>query len=126
MAIWGWPHRDGAFHKMGTSLSSGQNAVLQPELPKANTERPAPQEPLRAEEQQPIAIPKKERLPVIKKVNPGDTLTKLADEVYGKSDSAVLGAIQGKNPQITNPNLIQKGSAITFPDLPEQVGQANR
>ena len=63
---------------------------------------------------------------MIKKVNPGDTLSKLADEVYGKSDSAVLGAIQGKNPQITNPNLIQKGSTITFPDLPEPGTQAER
>ncbi len=126
VAIWGWPHRDGAFHKMGTPLSSGQNMVLQPEPPKANIERPVPQEPVRAEKQQPIAIPKKERLPVIKKVNPGDTLSKLADEVYGKSDSAVLGAIQGKNPQITNPNLIQKGSTITFPDLPEPGTQAER
>ncbi len=120
MAIWAWPRREVAFHKMGGPLSSGQNEVPQPEQSKANAEKLTEQRPLQAEEKQPIAIPKKERLPVIKKVNPGDTLTKLADEVYGKSGSEVLGIIRDKNPQITNPNLIQKGSTITFPDLPER------
>ncbi len=55
-----------------------------------------------------------------KTVTQGDTLTKLANEIYGKADGEIIGAVQGKNPQITNPNLIQSGSTIIFPDLPQQ------
>lgn len=128
MAVLGWLYRDFTLHKMGMPVSPGQNNVVQSEPPKVNTAQPAPQQPLQSqgEEQQPITISKKERRPVVKTVNPGDTLTRLADEVYGKSDSGVIGAIRGKNPQITNPNLIHTGSTITFPDLPEQEAPAKQ
>ena len=61
---------------------------------------------------------KKTRTTVTRKmVVHGDTLTKLANEVYGKSDDEVIGMVQGQNPQISDPNLIHAGSTIIFPDL---------
>jgi len=57
--------------------------------------------------------------PVLKTVEKGDTLTKLTEDVYGKADGKLIRVIQDSNPQIVDPNLIQRGSTIVFPELPE-------
>ncbi|HEX2964404.1 MAG TPA: hypothetical protein VHO84_01390, partial [Syntrophorhabdaceae bacterium] len=86
-----------------------------------NNEQP-PRETLAVvKEQAPTTVAKIPRTPEKRKtVVQGDTLTKLANEIYGKADGEIIGAVQGKNPQITDPNLIQAGSTIIFPDLPQQ------
>jgi nucleoid-associated protein YgaU len=76
--------------------------------------------------QQPLTASKQETLPMKKTVVRGDTLSKLANEVYGKSDSEVLILVRGKNPQIADPNLIHAGSTIIFPDLPKQEPSGSR
>jgi nucleoid-associated protein YgaU len=56
-------------------------------------------------------------------VKRGATLSGLAREVYGKSDTAVIKRIQKANPQIIDPNLISEGSLITFPGSTEHKEQ---
>ena len=53
-----------------------------------------------------------------KTVTPGDNLSKLTHEVYGRSGVEVIKLIREYNPQITNPNVIYPGARIVFPDLP--------
>jgi general secretion pathway protein A len=127
IAGFGWSYRAMLFHKMEILFSPSQDETAQsklPEanaktLPKANIQQTPPEKPLQVEAQQPLAVSKQGALPKKKTVIRGDTLTKLANEVYGKSDSEVLGLVRGKNPQIADPNLIHTGSIIIFPDLPK-------
>ena len=53
-----------------------------------------------------------------KTVTPGDNLSRLSYEVYGRSGVEVIKLIRQYNPQITNPNVIYPGARILFPDLP--------
>ena len=53
-----------------------------------------------------------------KTVTPGDNLSRLSYEVYGRSGVEVIKLIRQYNPQITNPNVIYPGARIVFPDLP--------
>jgi general secretion pathway protein A len=123
----GWSYRTTLSHKIGILFSFSQDEPAQPKLPEVNTktlpkvkvQQTLPEEPLRATVPQPLAISKHETLPKKKIVIRGDTLTKLANEVYGKSDNEVLGLVRDKNPQIADPNLIHAGSTIIFPDLPK-------
>jgi nucleoid-associated protein YgaU len=48
-------------------------------------------------------------------VKHGDTLTKLAEETYGKADGTVFEVIKKNNPQISNINLINAGIKIVLP-----------
>jgi general secretion pathway protein A len=61
-----------------------------------------------------------------KTVAPGDTLSKLAQKVYGNADTKVMKTIQQNNPQIADPNLIHAGSTIVFPDSPKQEKPVSR
>ena len=116
----GWSYRTALFQKMGILFSPDQSKAVLPRLPEVNTQQTLPEGPLQATAQQPLAASKQETSLVKKTVNRGDTLTKLATEVYGKSDSEVLRLVRDKNPQIADPNLIQTGSTIIFPDLPKR------
>jgi general secretion pathway protein A len=127
MVGFGWSYRTVLSRKMEILFSPSQDETAQPKLPEVNTktlpkvkvQQTLPEEPLRATVPQPLAISKHETLPKKKIVIRGDTLTKLANEVYGKSDNEVLGLVREKNPQIADPNLIHEGSTIIFPDLPK-------
>jgi general secretion pathway protein A len=134
MAGFSWSYRTELFHKIGLLFSLSQDETTQPKLPKVHTKtRPEvnaqqtlPEEPLQVTAQHPLTVSKQETLPMKKTVVHGDTLSKLANEVYGKSDSDVLGLVRGKNPQIADPNLIHEGSTIIFPDLPKQGPSGSR
>jgi general secretion pathway protein A len=142
MVGFGWAYRTTLFHKMEILFSLSQDEPAQPKLPKvktktlpeanhkalpeANVQRTQPEEPSQTKTRQPLTISNREALPKEKTVVRGDTLTKLADEVYGKSDSEVLGLVRDKNPQISDPNLIHEGSIIMFPDLPKQGTPSSR
>jgi nucleoid-associated protein YgaU len=63
------------------------------------------------------AVPRAETAARI--VEQGDTLTKLSEDVYGRSDTKLIKIIQENNPQIANPNLIVTGSKIVFPEVPK-------
>jgi len=56
----------------------------------------------------------------------GDTLIKLAQEVYGNSDASVIRLIQEGNPHITDPNVIPVGITITFPTISELGKRVDR
>jgi general secretion pathway protein A len=95
-------------------------------LPESKTQQTIPEEPLQRRLTQPLTITKQEALPKKKTVVHGDTLTKLANEVYGKSDNEVLGLVRDNNPQIADPNLIHAGSTIIFPELPKKEETGSR
>jgi general secretion pathway protein A len=59
---------------------------------------------------------------ITRTVGQGDTLSKLAQEIYGAADSEVISAIREHNPQIVDPNVIHPGSVVVFPRLPHQDG----
>jgi nucleoid-associated protein YgaU len=50
-------------------------------------------------------------------VKEGDTLRKLALDVYGQGDQTILNKVKGENPAIENVDLIIVGQTITFPPL---------
>lgn len=122
-----WLIMTGSFHKTKKLSSPGQYETTQPKLsesnaktpPEANAQQTLSEEPLQAKAQQSLTDPKQETIPKKKTVIRGDTLSRLANEVYGKSDNEVIGLVRDKNPQIANPDLIQEGSTIIFPDLPK-------
>lgn len=53
----------------------------------------------------------------LRMVKPGDVLTKLALEVYGKSNNQIIQRIMESNPHIQNANIIQVGDQVIFPPL---------
>ncbi len=63
-------------------------------------------------------------------VKQGETLSDLIREVYGISLKAALkpsldDLVRQHNPAIVDPNLIQAGSVIRFPELPEGTYQGD-
>jgi general secretion pathway protein A len=122
-----WLYRSTLSHKMEMAFTSSENETEQPKSPEVSTKTPPrsntqpalPEEPSQTKAESPLTPSKQTDLPKKKTVVRGDTLTKLANEVYGKSDNEVLGLVRDKNPQIADPNLIQTGSTIIFPDLPQ-------
>lgn len=74
---------------------------------------PPPPEPAKPQ-------PQRGNEPVSKTVARGDTLMGLTQDVYGRSDSALIRRIQQNNPHISNPNLIITGSKIVFPAVEGQ------
>ena len=142
VASFGWTYGIAFFHKMGIVFTSNEDETEQPKLPEVNartlpkvktrtlpetnSQQALPERSLQAKTQQPLTVSKQETLPVKKTVIRGDTLTKLANEVYGKSDGEIVGLIRNENPQITDPDIIQTGSTIIFPDLPQQATSGNR
>jgi general secretion pathway protein A len=57
-------------------------------------------------------------------VKPGDTLTKLSIEIYGRNDNAILDMIRQHNPGLNNINLISVGQKILFPPLSSDKREA--
>ncbi len=62
-------------------------------------------------------------------VKPGETLSDLMREVYGISLKAALkpsliDLVKQHNPAIVDPNLIQAGSVIRFPELSSEQHQS--
>jgi general secretion pathway protein A len=51
-------------------------------------------------------------------VSPGDTLTQLATQVYGRVDRAAMEWVKHHNPAITDIDRLQVGQLIEFPPLP--------
>jgi len=116
----GWPLRSDIFRSVVVSITSDKKETKQIDPPKTIKESLKSEEPPQTTTLQPSITLKQENIPKKKTVVQGDTLTKLANEVYGKSNNQVLGLIRDKNPHIINPDLIQTGSTIIFPDLPKQ------
>ena len=58
--------------------------------------------------------------PLSKTVAKGDTLMGLTQDVYGRTDGALIKRVQQSNPHINNPNLIITGSKIVFPGVEGQ------
>ncbi len=84
------------------------------------TEKPTAQddqmEPVPAKREAPLPIGKSGPKVIMKTVARGDTLSKLAQEVYGNAGTKVIQLIRQNNPQIVDPNLIHTGSTISFPN----------
>jgi hypothetical protein len=55
---------------------------------------------------------------VVRTVQPGDQLAKVARDVYGVSNQAVLAWIKHNNPHLLNVNRIDVGMQLIFPPLP--------
>jgi phage tail protein X len=51
-------------------------------------------------------------------VKEGDSLTKLAESIYGRRDKSVVNLLKENNPGINNINIINVGQKIYFPPLP--------
>ncbi len=109
---------------VGTPLgTSTQQTSIEPNTQQTtsatNAQQPPPEESLQVKAQQTITTPEQETIQTKKTVIRGDTLTKLTNEIYGKSDNKTIGLVREKNPQITNPDIIHEGSTLIFPDLPK-------
>lgn len=66
---------------------------------------------------------------VVRTVQPGDQLAKVARDVYGVSNQAVLAWIKQNNPRLQNVNRIDVGMPLLFPPLPvssSRQGQSAR
>jgi len=129
---WFLPHKANVISHIGVhspreAKDSDQAAKEQEIAEKPPAEQAAVQPAAGPSEEAP-APPKKNETQILRKtVVRGDTLTKLAQEVYGNSDTSVIRMIQEGNPHITDPNVIPVGSIITFPDIPNLTrGHVNR
>jgi nucleoid-associated protein YgaU len=58
---------------------------------------------------------------VVRTIQKGDQIAKVAREVYGVSNPAVFAWIKKNNPQLQNVNRIDVGMQLTFPPLPVGV-----
>jgi Tfp pilus assembly protein FimV len=58
---------------------------------------------------------------VVRTIQKGDQIAKVAQEVYGVSNPAVLAWIKQNNPQLQNVNRLDVGMQLTFPPLPSGV-----
>jgi len=66
---------------------------------------------------------------VVRTMQKGDQLAKVAREVYGVSNQAILAWIKHNNPHLQNVNRINVGIQLTFPPLPvssPRQGQGTR
>jgi phage tail protein X len=53
----------------------------------------------------------------VRTVKKGDQIARVALEVYGSSNSAVLDWIRENNPQLRDLNRIEVGTSLTLPPL---------
>ncbi len=128
--LWILSHQQTVLGKMGYLMSHDrkeqQRAALGAE--------PAAQPAARDDREQPIADAKEHvsspqksiSAGITKTVTSGDTLSRLAYEVYGYSDVGIMKVIREYNPQIIDPDVIHPGITIVFPSLPQQRRSMNR
>lgn len=110
--------------------------------PEANRTEPAPEaaqtraepEPVKAaaaKKPDPAAAPKavaevtagqaRAKIIATKTVETGDTFSRLAREVYGRTSGAIAKFVQDNNPQIKDVNNLRAGSVVYFPELPKDL-----
>jgi len=125
----GWsvlPERHAPDWTVATPPSSGQTeqiapAEVAPQVDERSSEKYR-SEPAAAKEEPKSPLSRRdESAAVVKTVAPGDTLLRLARDVYGPSTGApdlnkLLDLVKINNPQIRNANVILPGQRITFPD----------
>jgi general secretion pathway protein A len=58
-------------------------------------------------------------------VQKGDTLSRIAEEIYGSKNDKIIKLIQENNPQINDPNLIKTGINIKLPPAPPSQQPVN-
>jgi hypothetical protein len=58
----------------------------------------------------------KAALPLIRIMNKGDYISKIALEVYGYANEEILALIKKHNPQIKDINRVEVGAKVLFPD----------
>jgi general secretion pathway protein A len=124
--------RDEALHasasRMEATIATApatSNAMFMDALPGAVPPTPAPQ---------PIQVVASQSLPDLaaedppqqpgggsrlRIVAPGDTLTGLSAQVYGKADRPALDWVKTHNPALTDINRLQVGQIIEFPPMPD-------
>jgi type II secretory pathway predicted ATPase ExeA/phage tail protein X len=85
---------------------TAQSAVNQP--PHEDKPKPNPMPPPKTKESTEVIV-----------VKEGDTLSDLANRIYGRSDEEILALILEKNPQIKDMDRISVGQEITFLPLKE-------
>ncbi|HVN95521.1 MAG TPA: AAA family ATPase [Syntrophorhabdaceae bacterium] len=125
--VWLALYKEADFDKISVMLSRGHrhltDSASQPErveTPAARDDHDTPAQSLPPKGETPPPAVNDDHKAVTKTVVRGDTLSKLAQEVYGNSDTKVLQFIRKSNPQIADPNLILRGSTITFPTSHKQ------
>ncbi|RMF86690.1 MAG: hypothetical protein D6736_14515, partial [Nitrospinota bacterium] len=100
-----------------TSAGDGFPALASTEASSSSPpSSPSEPESLAAESSKP---PSPASFPVTRVVQEGDYLSKLAVEVYGFVNDALIAWIIEQNPQIEDANRILVGEKILFPALPE-------
>jgi len=58
---------------------------------------------------------------MVRTVKKGDQVARVALEVYGSANSAVLDWIRKNNPQLRDLNLVDVGTQLTLPPLPAGI-----
>ncbi|MFM1919903.1 MAG: hypothetical protein RLZZ303_1537 [Candidatus Hydrogenedentota bacterium] len=86
---------------------------------------PREQEPL-----SPAPLIRDENGRLVRQVKKGDKLILLLEEVYGKSNDALIQSVRDANPGMIDPNLILAGEELVFPNVDQQTktpagGEAN-
>jgi general secretion pathway protein A len=113
-AVSRWPnvlYREGIFNSLRESPVVSQEVA------------PPHESLLRGRVEEEAALPKQIHTPEPRDsserrlIEKGDTLTRLAEHVYGHSDAALIKLIQENNRQITDPDKILAGSTIVFPQV---------
>lgn len=58
---------------------------------------------------------------LVRQVKKGDKLILLLEEVYGKSNDALIQSVRDANPGMIDPNLILAGEELVFPNVDQQT-----
>jgi general secretion pathway protein A len=102
------------------SVSTPAQPTQSPELtvspPTPEASEPPPAVPATVRTVPPPAVPT-----TVRTVKKGDQIARVALEVYGSSNSAVLDWIRKNNPQLRNLNLVDVGTQLTLPPLPAGI-----
>ena len=69
----------------------------------------------------PLPAPETLELGTIRTIKRGDQIVKVALEVYGFSNNAVIDWIKKNNPQLRNINRLDVGMQLALPPLPPDV-----
>jgi len=102
--------------KLAVSPSSPETSEPAPAVPTHVPTVPAPAVPTTARTVPAPTVPT-----MVRTVKKGDQVARVALEVYGSANSAVLDWIRKNNPQLRDLNLVDVGTQLTLPPLPAGI-----
>lgn len=118
--FWVWPQQQSTFGELDWHVQRKQakrDVAARQEKPALQPAAGAGRlQPATGKTEHEISSPKDVPAGATRTVSSGDTLSRLARDVYGDSSGEVMRLIRDRNPQITDPDIIYPGTVVVFPN----------